>query len=35
MKTSFRLVSEKDEHARLREALQLTQPLATAYYMKR
>nr|VFK64711.1 MAG: Transposase [Candidatus Kentron sp. TC] len=35
MKTSFRLVLEKDEHPRLREALQLTQPLATAYYMKR
>nr|VFK46979.1 MAG: Transposase [Candidatus Kentron sp. TC]VFK61821.1 MAG: Transposase [Candidatus Kentron sp. TC] len=34
MKTSFRLVLERDEHTRLREALQLTQPLAIAYYMK-
>ena len=34
MKTSFHLVVEKDEHTRLQEALQLNQPLATAYYMK-
>nr|VFK45004.1 MAG: Transposase [Candidatus Kentron sp. TC] len=33
MKTSFRLVLEKDEHTRLQEALQFNQPLATAYYM--
>ena len=35
MKTSFRLVLEKDEHARLQEALQLNRPLATAYYIEK
>lgn len=34
MKTPCNLEVEKDEHTRLQEALQLNQPLATAYYMK-
>ena len=34
MKTPCNLNVEKDEHTRLQEALQLNQPLATAYYMK-
>jgi len=34
MKTPANLVVEKDEHTRLQEALQLNQPLATAYYLK-
>ena len=34
MKTPCNLAVEKDEHTRLQEALQLNQPLATAYYMK-
>jgi len=34
MKTPRNLVVDKDEHTRLQEALQLNQPLATAYYMK-
>jgi transposase len=34
MKTPCNLVVDKDEHTRLQEALQLNQPLATAYYMK-
>ena len=34
MKTPCNLSVEKDEHTRLQEALQLNQPLATAYYMK-
>nr|VFK51823.1 MAG: Transposase [Candidatus Kentron sp. TUN]VFK57965.1 MAG: Transposase [Candidatus Kentron sp. TUN]VFK59893.1 MAG: Transposase [Candidatus Kentron sp. TUN]VFK62110.1 MAG: Transposase [Candidatus Kentron sp. TUN]VFK63208.1 MAG: Transposase [Candidatus Kentron sp. TUN] len=34
LKTSSKLIVEKDEHTRLQEALRLNQPLATAYYMK-
>jgi transposase len=34
MKTPCNLAVEKGEHTRLQEALQLNQPLATAYYMK-
>lgn len=34
MKTPANLVVDKDEHTRLQEALQLNQPLATAYYLK-
>ena len=34
VKTPINLAVEKDEHTRLQEALQLNQPLATAYYLK-
>lgn len=34
LKSSHRLDVEKNEHQRLQEALQLNQPLATAYYLK-